>query len=115
MLDADDVVELEDTSRSRNCNFVRVYREALDEEAKWDIEEWDGGEDEGEGVSEGDRVRIKSVSAVLYSSDFLRLSTSSTVRENAAAVAANREARSLLALTSLENALKALVRSVFLV
>lgn len=113
MLDADDVVELEDTSRSRN--FVRVYREALDGEAKWDIEEWDGGEDEGEGVSEGDRVRIKSVSAMLYSSDFLRLSTSSTVRENAAAVAANREARSLLALTSLENVLKALVRSVFLV
>lgn len=114
MVDTDDTVELEDTSRSRG--FIRGFRGLPEEEAKGDSEEWNGGEDEGEGGAPGgDRVRIKSVSSMLYSADFLRLSTSSTMMENAVAVVGpNRDVGSPL--PSVENGMKAaLVGLAFLV
>jgi hypothetical protein len=94
------IVELEDTSRS--CGFTCGYRDIPEEEAKGEAEQWKNCEDEG-----GDRARIKSVSSTSYSNDFLRLSTSSTTMEKAAEVA-NRELRSPLALSSLENGVKVL-------
>ena len=59
-------------------------------------------------------MRIMSVSSKLKSNDLLRLSTSSTVMENAAVVA-NLEVMSLLALPSVENGVKAPFTLVFLV
>jgi hypothetical protein len=56
VVDIDDTVEFEDTSRSRG--FTRGYSEFPEEEAKGDAEEWDCCED-------GDRERIKSVSSML--------------------------------------------------
>lgn len=97
-MDVDDImVELEDTSRP--CGFTCDIPE---EEAKGEAEQWKNCEDEG-----GDRAGIKPVSSTSYSNDFLRLSTSSTMMEKAAGVA-NRELRSLLALSSLENGVKVL-------
>ena len=59
-------------------------------------------------------MRVRSVSSILKSNDLLRLSTSSTVMENAA-VAANLEVGSLLALPSEENGVKAPLTLAFLV
>ena len=59
-------------------------------------------------------MRIRSVSSMLKSNDLRRLSISSTVMENAAVVA-NREVASLLALLSVENGVKAPFTLAFLV
>ena len=59
-------------------------------------------------------MRIRSVSSILKSNDLLRLSTSSTVIENAVVVA-NLEVGSLQALPSEENGVKAPFTLEFLV
>lgn len=55
VVDTDDTVELEDSSRSRG--FTRGYTEFPEEEAKGDAEEWICG---GEGGKDGERIKLLS-------------------------------------------------------